>query len=134
MKEIRTESTINNTTNERLSNQAWISKKVLVSDLEILAIHHKTNTEQDINTKSETPSIDKEEHSNRHEPPISENRNTTTPNNTEQILTQEHKIDLENVNKIMNEQKTTLPSLKKHRIENNQDDDGKSKSFTKNNQ
>ena len=42
--------------------------------------------------------------------PISENRNTTTPNNTEQILTQENKIDLENVNKIMNEQKTTLPS------------------------
>ena len=41
-----------------------------------------------------------------------ENRNTTQPNNTEQTLTQEQKINLENLKRIMNGEKTTLPSLR----------------------
>ena len=51
---------------------------------------------------SDTPSIDKQEKSNRNEPPTSENRNTTQPNNTEQTLTQEQKINLKNLKIIMN--------------------------------
>ena len=53
-----------------------------------------------------------QELSNRNELPISENRNTTPLNNTKQTLTQEQKINLGNLKKIMNEQKTTLPSLR----------------------
>ena len=42
------------------------------------------------------------EQSNRNEPPTSENKSTTHPNNTEQILTHEQKLNLENLKRIMN--------------------------------
>ena len=87
-------------------------KKGWFSDLEILEIHQKINNEQDTNTISDTPIIDKQEQSNRNKLPISENRNTTHPNSTEQTLTQKQKINLKNVKKIMNGKKTTQPSLR----------------------
>ena len=58
------------------------------------------HSEQDTNTISDTPSIDKQEQSNRNEPRISENRNITHANNTEQTQTQEQKINLENLERI----------------------------------
>ena len=98
------------TTNQRLTDQVkTIIKKGCFSDHKILEIHQRTNNEQDSNAISDTPSIDKQEQSNRNEPPTSENRNTTQPNTTEQTLTQKQKINLENLKKIMNEKKTTLP-------------------------
>ena len=47
-----------------------------------------------------------------------ENENTTLPNDTlpsikEETLSQEQKINLENVKRIMSGEKTTLPSLRK---------------------
>ena len=67
----------------------------MFSDLEIQEIHQKINNEQNNKTLSDTPSTDEQEQFNRNELPISENRNTTTPNNTEQTPTQEQKINLE---------------------------------------
>ena len=87
-------------------------KKGWFSDLEILEIHQKTNNEQNTYTVSDTLGFDRHEQSSRNKPPTSENRNTTHPNNTEQPLTQEQKINLEDLKRIMNEQKTTLPSLR----------------------
>ena len=60
---------------------------------------------------SDTSSIDKQEQSNQNEPPTCENRNITQPNNTEQTLTQEQKINLDNLERIMKGKKTTFPSL-----------------------
>ena len=62
----------------------------------MVEIHQKINKEQDSNTISNTPYIDKQNQSNRNEPPTSENRiatqpNNTQPNNTDQTLTQEQK-------------------------------------------
>ena len=82
------------------------------SNLEILEIHQKTNNEQDTNTITDAASIYKQEQSNRNEPLTSENRNTTHPTKTELTLAHEQKLDLENVKRIMNGKKTTLPSLR----------------------
>ena len=82
------------------------------SDLEILKIHQKVSNEQDSNTISDTPSINKQKQSNRNEPPSLEYRNATQRNNTEQTLTQEQKVNLENLKRIMNGEKITLPSGK----------------------
>ena len=68
------------------------------------------NKEQNSNTISDIPSINKQKHSNQNEPPTSENRNTTQPNNTEQTLTQKQKVNLENVKRIINREKNTLLS------------------------
>ena len=76
-------------------------------DVEILEIHQKIDNEHDSNTISDTPCIDKQNQSNRNEPPTSENRNAIQPNNTEQALTQEQKVNLENLKRIMNGEKTT---------------------------
>ena len=65
-------------TSQRFADQGWFF------DLEILEIHQKTNNEQDSNTISDTPSIDKQEQSNLNKPPTSKKRNTTQSNNTEQ--------------------------------------------------
>ena len=72
-----------------------IIKKVWFSNLEILKIH-KTN---------------------QNEPPTLENRNTIQPNNAqpnnpEQTLSQEQKMNLENLMRIMISEKTTLLSLR----------------------
>ena len=48
-----------------------------------------------------------------------------------QTITQEQKRDLENLKRIMSGEKTTLTSLKKNRMENNQDGNGKNKSNSK---
>ena len=64
------------TTSQRLADQVGtIIKKGWFSDLEILEIHQNTYSEQDSNTISDTPSIDKQKQSNRNEPPTSESRN-----------------------------------------------------------
>ena len=69
----------------------------------------KTNNEQDTNTVSDTLCFDKQGQSHRNEPTTLENRNATHPNNREQTLTQEQKIELENFKRIINEQKSSLP-------------------------
>ncbi len=43
---------------------------------------------------------------------IKKNRNITHPSDTEQTLTQEEEISIENLKRITSEQKTRLPSLK----------------------
>ena len=75
------------------------------------------NNEQDSHTISDTPNTETQKQSNRNELPTSGNRNATQPNNTQpdntdQTLTQEQKINLENLKRIMNREKTTLPSLR----------------------
>ena len=80
-------------------------------------MHQKINNQQDFNKISDTPSIKKQKQSSQNEPPISENRNTskpnnTQPNNTDQALTQEQKVNQENLKRIMNGEKTTLLSLR----------------------
>ena len=101
-----------------LANQVrTIIKKGWFYDLEILEIHQKTINEQDSNTISDISSIDKQEQFNQNEPSTSENRNTTQPNttqpnNTMQTLLLEQKINLENLKRLMNGKKTTLPSLR----------------------
>ena len=98
-------------TSRRLANHIrTIIKKRCFFDLEILEIHQKTNNEQNNKTLSDGASTNKQEPSNRNESQISENRNLTTPNNTEQTPTHKRKINIENLKIILNEQKTTLPS------------------------
>ena len=87
-------------TSQRLADQVrTIIKKGWFSDLEILEIHQKINNEQDSNTISDIPSIDKQKQSNWNETLTSENRNATQPINTqpnrEQTLAQEQKVNLE---------------------------------------
>ena len=86
------------TTNQRLVDQVrTIIKKGWFSGLEILEILQKTNSEskQDANTISDTPSIDKQERPNRKELQTKKDRNTTQPNNTEQTLILEQEMNLE---------------------------------------
>ena len=45
---------------------------------------------------------------NQNEQPASENRNTIQPNNTEQIQSQEQKINQENLKRIMNSDYLTI--------------------------
>ena len=68
------------TTSQRLANQVrTIIKKGWFPDHKISEIRQKTNNEQDTNTVSHTLCFEKQEQSNRHEPPTSKNRNTTPP-------------------------------------------------------
>ena len=104
-------------TSQKLADQVrTIIKKGWFSDLEILKIHQKINNEQDSNTVPDTSNINKQKQSNRNEAPTLENGNSTQPNNSqpnnpEQTLTQEQKVNLENLKRIMNREK-------KHRMEN----------------
>ena len=110
MLEVWQESTSFQPTSQRLADQVrTIIKEVWSSDLEIQEIRQKTNNEQDTNTISDTLCFHKQVQSNRNEPPNLENRNTIQPHNKEQTLIQEQKIDFENLKRIMNEQRTTLP-------------------------
>ena len=105
------------TTSQRLADQVrTIIKKGCVSDLELLEIHPKTH-KQNYNTVPDTSRGVKQKQSNEKELPTSENENTTLPNKTlssnkEETLSQEHKINLENVKRIMRREKTILPSLR----------------------
>ena len=79
-------------------------------------MHQKTNT-QDDNTVPDTLRVDKQNQPNRNEIPCSGNENATLsnnaqPSNPKETLSQEQKIDLENVKRMMNSRKTTLPSLR----------------------
>ena len=70
----------------------------------------------------DTPSGVKQKQSNEKEPQTSANENTKLPNDTlsnnqEETLSQEQQVNLENVKRIMNSEKTTLPYIKKHRME-----------------
>ena len=70
------------TTSQTLADQVrTIIKKGWFSDLEIPEIYQKINNEQDSNTISDTPSINKQKQPNRNESPNSENRNNAQPNN-----------------------------------------------------
>ena len=75
------------------------------------------NNEQDNDTVLDTLRIIKEKQPNRKEPPTSENGNSTQPNNThknnpKETLSHEQKLNLENLKRIMNREKTNLPSLR----------------------
>ena len=90
-------------------------KKGWFSDLEILDIHQKTNTQDDI-TVLDISRVVKQNQSNRNELPSSRNKNAALPNNAQpsnpKETSQEQKINLENVKKMMNSGKTTLTSLR----------------------
>ena len=105
------------TTNQRLTDQVrTIIMKGWFSDHKLLEIHQKT-LKQNYNTAPDIPSGVKQKQSNKNEPQTSANENTTLPNDTlpnnqEETLSQEQKINLENVKRIMNSEKTILPSLR----------------------
>ena len=69
------------------------------------------------NNNNNTPSGFKQKQSNEKEPQTSANENTTPPNDTlssnqEETLSQEQKVNLENVKRSMNKETTILPSLR----------------------
>ena len=105
------------TTSQRLVDQVrTITKKGWFSDLELLEIHQKS-LKQNYNIVTDTSSGVKQKQSNEKEPQTSTNENTTLPNDTllnnqEETLSQEQKVNLENVKRIMNSEKTILPSLR----------------------
>ena len=117
MMEIWKECSTFQTTSQRLADQVrTIMMKGWFSDLELLEIHQKT-LKQNTNKVPDTPSGVKQKQSDKKEPQTSANENTTLPNDTlpnnqEEALSQEQKINLENVKRIMNSEKTTLPSLR----------------------
>ena len=81
----------------------------LFSDLEILEICQKANNEKDTNTVSDTLYFDKQKQSYRNKQLTSENIKTPHPNNIEKTLKQKQNMNLENLKRIMNEQKIALP-------------------------
>ena len=89
-------------------------KKDWFSDLEILESHQKINYKQDSNTVSDISGINKKTQTNRNEQPVSENGNikqpnNAQPNNPEQTLTREQKVNLEQLKRIMGSEKVTSP-------------------------
>ena len=115
MIEIWQECSTFQTTSQRLADQVrTITKKGWFSNLELLEIHQKT-LKQNHNTVPDTSSGVRQ--SNEKEPQTSANKNTTLPNDTlsnnqEETLSQEQKVNLENVKRIINSEKTILPSLR----------------------
>ena len=105
------------TTGQRLADQVrTIISKGWFSDLEVLETHQKTH-KQNYNTVPNTSNGVKQKQLNENELLTSENENTTLPNNAQpnnhkETLSQEHKINLENVQRIMNWEKTSRPSLR----------------------
>ena len=93
-------------------------KKGWFSELEIIEIHQEINDqERSNNTLPGTSNINKQKQPIQNEPPNSENGNPTQPNtaqqnNPEQTLTQELKLILRNLKRILNSEMTTLPSLR----------------------
>ena len=63
------------------------------------------------NTIIDTTNTEKQGQSNRNEPQSNNNRNSTHPNLTEQTLTQEEKMNIEILKRILSAKKTRLPSL-----------------------
>ena len=93
-------------------------KKGWFSELEIIEILQKINDqERSDNTLPGTSSINKPKQPIQNQPPTSENGNPTQPNTTQQnnlelTLTKEQKLIQRNVKRILNSEKTTLPSLR----------------------
>ena len=107
------------TTSQRLADQVrMIMKKGWFSELEIIEIHQKLNDqERSHNALPGTSNINKQKQAIQNEPPTSENGNPTQPktarqNNPEQTLTQEQKLILRNLKKILNSAKFPLPTLR----------------------
>ena len=97
------------TTSQRLADQVRKIIKGWFSDLEILEIHQKTH-KQNYNTVPDTSSRAKQKQSNEKGQLTSANENTTPPNDTlpsnqEETLSQEQKINLENVKRIMSSER-----------------------------
>ena len=112
-------------TSQRTADQVrTIIKKGWFSDLEILAIHQKIDNERDINTISDTPSIDKQEQSNRNELPTSENKHHTTKQHRANTNTRT-KNKFIKFKDNYEWRKDYLTISKKHRMENSQDGNGK---------
>ena len=113
--EIWQELTILQTTSQRLADQVrTIMKKGWFSELEIIEIHQKINDQERRNTLPDTPNINKQKQPIQYEP-TPENGNPTQQNTTQQnnlVLTQEQKLILKNLKRILNSEKTTLPSLR----------------------
>ena len=105
-------------TSQRIDDQVrTIIKKGWVSDLQILEIHPKTQ-KQNHNTVPLHQVVSNKYNPTKKRLPTSENENTrlqnnTQPRNHEETLSQEQKKkNLENVKRIMNSEKATLPSLR----------------------
>ena len=99
------------TTSQRLADQVrTMIKKGWFSDLEILEIHQKTQTQD--NTIPNTSSGAHQKQHIINELPTLENEYATVPSNPTEIQSQEHQTNLENLKRIMNSEKTTLPSLR----------------------
>ena len=117
MFEIWQECSTFQTTSQRLADQVrTITKKGWFSDLELLEIHQKP-LKQNYYAVPDTPSGVEDEQSNEKEPQTSAKENTTFPNDTlsnnqEETLPQEQKVNLENVKRIINSEKTILLSLR----------------------
>ena len=77
------------------------------SDLQILEIHQKTQKED--NTIPNTSSGTNKKQRTRNELPTLENENAKVPRNPKETQQQ---TNLENEKRIMNSEKTTLPSLR----------------------
>ena len=89
-------------------------KKGWFSELEITEIHQKINDQERRNTLPDTSNINKQKQPIQNEP-TSDNGNPIQPNTTQQNnleLTQERALILKNLKRILNSEKTTIPSLR----------------------
>ena len=102
-------------TSQRLADQFRpIMKKGWFSKLEIIEIYQKINDQERRNTLPDTSNINKQKQPIQNEP-TSDNGNPTQPNSTQQNnreLTQEQKLIRKNLERILNSEKATLPSLR----------------------
>ena len=110
MMEIGQELSIFQTTSQRLADQVrTIMKKGWFSELEIIEIHQKINDQERRNILPDTSNINKQKQPIQNEL-TSENGNPTLPSTTQQNnleLTQEQKLILKNLKRILNSEKTT---------------------------
>ena len=89
-------------------------KKGWFSEHEIIEIHQKINDQERRNTLTNSSNINKQKQPTQNEP-TSDNGNPTQPNTTQQNnleLTQEQKLILKDLKRILNSEKTTLQSLR----------------------
>ena len=89
-------------------------KKGWFSELKIIEIHQKIYDQERRNTSPDTANIKKQKQPIQNQP-TSENGNPTLQNTTQHnnlILTQEQKLVLKNLKRILNSEKNTLPSLR----------------------
>ena len=105
------------TTSQWLADQVrTIIKEGWFSDSELLEINQKTQN-QNYNTEPDISSGVEQKQSKEKELQTPANKNTTRPNDTlpsnqEETLSQEQKINLENIKGIISSEKTILPSLR----------------------